>query len=260
MCQVITIANQKGGVAKSTSAINLGIGLVRHGKKVLIIDNDPQGSCTIALGYQEPDGMETTLAKIMERVLNEEEFDLTDGILHNEEGVDLLPANIELAGVEMSLITIMSSETVLREYVGWIKDRYDYIIVDCSPNLGQLTINALTCADYVIIPVQAAFLPVKGLEQLLKTISRVKRKMNPKLEIMGILLTMVDYRTNFAKDITGILYSAYGDKIHIFHNSIPLSVRAAETSAEGVSIFVHDGSGKVAKAYEALTEEVLVNE
>lgn len=260
MCKIITIANQKGGVAKSTTAINLGIGLTRHGKKVLIIDNDPQGSCTIALGYKEPDKIEITLAKIMERVLNEEEFDLTDGILHNDEGVDLLPANIQLAGVETSLIGIMSSETVLQEYIEFIKDRYDYIIVDCSPNLGQLTLNALTSADYVIIPVQAAYLALKGLEQLLKTISRVKKKMNPGLEIMGILLTMVDYRTNYAKDTTDALFSKYGNNVHIFSNSIPLSVRAAETSAEGVSIFVHDGSGKVAKAYEALTEEVLVNE
>ena len=260
MCKVITIANQKGGVAKSTTAINLGIGLVRQGKRVLIIDNDPQGSCTAALGYQEPDAMEITLATIMEKVLNEDEFDLMDGIIHNAEGVDLLPANIELAGVETSLIGISCSETILQEYVELIDSFYDYIVVDCSPNLGQLTINALTCADSVIIPVQAAYLPIKGLEQLLKTISRVKRKLNAKLEIMGILLTMVDYRTNYAKDIIEFLYSFYGEKIHIFENSIPLSVRAAESAADGVSIFVHDRSGKVAVAYEKLTEEVLLNE
>ena len=168
-----------------------------------------------------------------------------------------MPANIELAGVETALIGILSSETLLKEYIELVEFRYDYVIIDCSPNLGQLTLNALTCADEVIIPVQAAYLPVKGLEQLLKTISRVRKKMNQKLEIKGILITMVDYRTNYAKEIREVLYSVYGQNIHIFERGIPMSVRAAEASAEGVSIFVHDPSGKVADAYEELTKEVL---
>ena len=141
-----------------------------------------------------------------------------------------------------------------------VRDDYDYILVDCSPNLGQLTLNALVAADEVIIPVQAAYLPIKGLEQLLKTISRVKRKMNPKLHIMGILITMVDYRTIYAKEITEVLYEHYGSSIHIFDDVIPLSVRAAEASAEGVSIYKYDGKGKVAAAYEKIVEEVLANE
>lgn len=256
MSKVLICANQKGGVAKTTTAVNLGVGLANKGKRVLVIDNDPQGSLTEALGYQQPDSIEITLAKIMEWVLNEEDFDLDAGILHHEEGIDLMPANIELSGVETSLIGIMSSETVLKEYIDMISDRYDYIIVDCSPNLGQLTLNALVAADEVIIPVQAAYLPIKGLEQLLKTISRVKRKMNPRLHIMGILLTMVDYRTNYANEITEVLYNVYGNSIHIFENVIPMSVRAAETPAEGISIYKHDAKGKVAVAYEKLTEEV----
>lgn len=146
--------------------------------------------------------MEITLANVMEWVLNEDDYDLKAGILHHEEGIDLMPANIELSGVETSLVGIMSSETTLREYIESVRDDYDYILVDCSPNLGQLTLNALVAADEVIIPVQAAYLPIKGLKQLLKTISRVKRKMNPKLHIMGILITMVDYRTIYAKEIT----------------------------------------------------------
>lgn len=259
MCKVIVCANQKGGVAKSTTVVNVGIGLARMGKKVLVIDNDPQGSLTEALGYQEPDRLEITLATIMERVLNEEEFDLDEGILHHEEGVDLMPANIELSGVETSLIGIMSSETILKEYIVMMKPRYDYILVDCSPNLGQLTLNALVAADDIIIPVQAAYLPLKGLEQLLKTISRVKRKMNPRLYIMGILITMVDYRTNYASDITEMLYATYGNNIHIFEDVIPLSVRAAETSALGCSIYTHDPNGKVAKAYEEIVREVVNN-
>ena len=162
MCKVLICANQKGGVAKSTSVVNLGIGLARAGKKVLLIDNDPQGSLTEALGYPEPDKIEITLSKIMEWVLNEEEFELSEGIIHHKEGIDLMPANIELSGVETSLVGIMSSETVLKEYIELIRDDYDYILVDCSPNLGQLTLNALVAADEIIIPVQAAYLPLKG--------------------------------------------------------------------------------------------------
>ena len=260
MSKVIICANQKGGVAKTTTTVNLGIGLAREGKKVLVIDNDPQGSLTEALGYPQPDKIEITLATIMEWVLNEEEFDLDAGILHHEEGIDLMPANIELSGVETSLIGIMSSETVLREYVEMIRDKYDYILIDCSPNLGQLTLNALVAADEVIIPVQAAYLPIKGLEQLLKTISRVKRKMNPSLNIMGILITMVDYRTVYANEITEILYQHYGNNIHIFEEVIPMSVRAAEAAAEGVSIYTHDPKGKVSSAYEIITKEVAEHE
>ena len=260
MAKVIICANQKGGVAKSTSVVNIGIGLARAGKKVMVIDNDPQGSLTEALGIPEPDKLEITIANVMDWVLNEDDFDLNAGIIHHEEGIDLLPANIELSGVETSLVGIMSSETTLREYIDMIRDDYDYILVDCSPNLGQLTLNALVAADEVIIPVQAAYLPIKGLEQLLKTISRVKRKMNPGLHIMGILITMVDYRTIYAKEITEVLYENYGNSIHIFDEVIPLSVRAAEASAEGISIYKYDGKGKVAAAYQKITEEVMKNE
>lgn len=260
MSKVIICANQKGGVAKTTSVVNIGIGLAKLGKKVLVIDNDPQGSLTEALGYSQPDKIEITLSTIFGWIVNEEEFDLDEGILHHEEGVDLMPANIELSGVETSLVNVFSSETTLRTYINMIRDRYDYILVDCSPNLGQLTINALVAADEVIIPVQAAYLPIKGLEQLLKTISMVKRKMNPNLNIMGILITMVDYRTVYANEITEILYQYYGSSIHIFDEVIPMSVRAAETAAEGVSIYSHDPNGKVSKAYEIITREVLKHE
>jgi chromosome partitioning protein len=255
--KVIICANQKGGVAKSTSVVNLGVGLAGKGKRVLVIDNDPQGSLTEALGFPEPDKLGVTLANIMEWVLNEDDFESDAGIIHHEEGIDLMPANIELSGVETSLVGIMSSETTLKEYIDMIRDDYDYILVDCSPNLGQLTLNALVAADEVIIPVQAAYLPIKGLEQLLKTISRVKRKMNPNLNIMGILITMVDYRTIYAREITEVLYEHYGKSIHIFDEVIPLSVRAAEASAEGVSIYKYDKNGKVAQAYMQIVEEVL---
>lgn len=259
MCKVIAIANQKGGVGKTTTTGNLGIGMAKRGKRVLLIDADAQGSLTASLGYTEPDRLEVTLATIMERIVNEDYPEPSEGILHHKEGVDLLPANIELSGIEVSLVNIMSRETVLREYVSLVSAEYDYILIDCTPSLGMITINALACADSVLIPVQAAYLPLKGLEQLIRTIGKVKRQINPKLEIEGILMTMVDSRTTYAREISNLLIENYGDKVKIYDSTIPISVRAAEVSAVGISIYTHDPKGKVAAAYKRLTEEVLFN-
>jgi len=257
MCKVITVSNQKGGTAKTTSCVNLGIGLASAGKKVLLIDTDPQGSLSISLGYPEPDEMENTLATLMMNIVNDEEFCLEDILIHHEEGVDILPSNIELSAIEVSLVNVMSRELILRQLVERVRDAYDFIIIDCMPSLGMMTINALACADAVLIPVQAAYLPVKGLQQLIKTISRVKRQLNPKLKIEGILLTMVDNRTNYAKDICSMVYEAYSSSIKVFKTEIPMSVRAAEISAEGSSIYKYDPKGKAAYAYGELTKEVL---
>ena len=204
MCKVIAVTNQKGGVGKTTTTVNLGIGLTKEGKKVLLIDADPQGSLTASLGYVEPDDLGTTLATIMLAVINEEEIKPEDGILHHEENVDLLPANIELSALEVTLGNVMSREMIMKDYIEMMRERYDYILIDCMPSLGMMTINALVASDAVLIPVQAAYLPVKGLQQLIKTISMVKKRLNRKLQIMGILLTMVDFRTNYAKDISTI--------------------------------------------------------
>uniref|UniRef100_UPI0040267C72 ParA family protein n=1 Tax=Eshraghiella crossota TaxID=45851 RepID=UPI0040267C72 len=187
MCKVIAIANQKGGVGKTTTTSNLGIGLAKQGKRVLLIDADAQGSLTASLGVQEPDRLEITLATIMSNIINDEEESPEYGILKHEEGIDFMPGNIELSGLETSLVNVMSRETVLRTYIEQQKDRYDYILIDCMPSLGMITINAFACADSILIPVQAAYLPVKGLEQLIKTIGKVKRQINPKLEIEDIL-------------------------------------------------------------------------
>lgn len=257
MCKVITVSNQKGGTAKTTSCVNLGIGLASAGKKVLLIDTDPQGSLSISLGYPEPDEMENTLATLMMNIVNDEEFCLEDVLIHHEEGVDILPSNIELSAIEVSLVNVMSRELILKQLVDRVRDAYDCIIIDCMPSLGMMTINALACADAVLIPVQAAYLPVKGLQQLIKTISRVKRQLNPKLKIEGILLTMVDNRTNYAKDICSMVYEAYSSSIKVFKTEIPMSVRAAEISAEGSSIYKYDPKGKAAYAYGELTKEVL---
>ena len=172
---------------------------------------------------------------------------------------DLMPGNIELSGLEVSLVNVMSRETMMRSYMDIIKGQYDYILIDCMPSLGIITINAFACADSILIPVQAAYLPVKGLEQLIKTIGKVKRQINPKLEIEGILLTMMDNRTNYARDIAALVIENYGRNVRIFENSIPMSIRAAESSAEGISIYQHDPKGKVAMAYQSLTKEVLGN-
>lgn len=256
---VIAVVNQKGGTGKTTTCENLGIGLANEGKKVLLVDTDPQGSLTIALGNPRPDDLPVTLTDLMAKIMQDQLPLPKEGILSHEEGVDLVPANITLSGLEVSLVNAMSRETILKQYLETVKGQYDYILLDCMPSLGMLTVNALAASDQVLIPVQANYLSAKGLEQLLQTVNKVKRQINPKLRIEGILLTMVDSRTNFAKEISTLIRDTYGSKLKVYDADIPRSVRAAEISAEGVSIFKHDPGGKVAEAYRSLTKEVLQN-
>lgn len=256
---VTAVVNQKGGTGKTTTCENLGIGLAMEGKKVLLVDTDPQASLTISLGYPMPDRISPTLSDLMKKIVSDQPIESGEGILHHPEGVDLVPANIELAGMEVSLVNVMSRESVLKQYLDSVKKEYDFILLDCMPSLGMLTVNALAAADNVIIPVQAQYLPAKGLEQLLQTVNKVKRQINPRLRIEGILLTMVDGRTNYAKDISALIRENYGGKLKVYQTDIPRSVRAEEISAEGKSIFRHDPKGKVAEAYRVLTKEVLQN-
>ena len=257
--KVIAVTNQKGGVGKTTTTANLGIGLAQENKRVLLIDADAQASLTLSLGYPKPDELPVTLADIMQNVIDDAPIPNGHGILHHGEGVDLLPANIALSGMEIRLINAMSRESVLRTYINAIKPHYDYILIDCMPSLGMITFNALTAADSVIIPVQAQYLPAKAMTQLLGTIARVRKHTNADLKIDGILLTLMDKRTNLARSTVETLRENFGSHIRIYRSAIPVAVKAAEAALEGTSIYAYEPSSTVSKAYADFTREVLAD-
>ena len=243
-------------MGKTTTAVNLGVTLAQQGKKVLLIDADAQANLTMSLGYSRPDDLPDTLSTIMQDIIDDKSVDVSKSILHHDEGVDLLPSNIELSGLEVRLINAISRESVLKTCINEVKKNYDVVLVDCMPSLGMLTINALAAADSVVIPTQPHYLSAKGLELLLRSVSKVKRQINPHLRIDGILMTMVMPRTNISKEITATVKSAYGQRIKVFDAQIPHSIRAVEATAEGKSIFAYDKGGKVAAAYEQFGKEV----
>ena len=256
MSQTIAICNQKGGVGKTTTTLNLGVGLARQGKKVLLVDADPQSDLTASLGWNG-DALEKSLGRLMYLATQEYKPIVQDTIIHHPEGVDLIPSNLDLSSMESQLVNAMSREKVLSNLLKDVKKDYDYILIDCMPSLGMLTINALTAADSVIIPVQAQYLPAKGMTQLMKSIDMVRSHTNEKLKIEGIVMTLVDGRTNLAKDVINAIRTNYGMSIRIFDSQIPVGVKAAEASKTGQSLFVYDHESKPAKAYEALTKEVI---
>ena len=258
--QIIAICNQKGGVGKSETAHNLGTNLARHGKKVLLVDIDSQSNLTMCMGYHHPEELPCTLAHLMKGLMDENfSFSEDDYIVHSE-GCDLIPSSIQLSGIEPSLANAMSRENLLKKILHPIKDKYEYIILDCAPSLGLLTINALAAATSVLIPVQAHYLSAKGLELLISTIFKVKRNINPDITFNGIVITMLNNRLKFSKKILQDITETYGKHIPIYKTAIPQSVKAIENTAEGISLYQYDKDCKVSKAYEAFTLEVLANE
>jgi chromosome partitioning protein len=256
MGKTIAVCNQKGGVGKTTTTLNLGVGLVRQGKRVLLVDADPQSDLTSSLGWNG-DSLEKSLGRLMYLATQEYKPAVKDTIIHHPEGVDLIPSNLDLSSMETQLVNAMSREKILANLLKEVKKDYDYILIDCMPSLGMITINALTAADSVIIPVQAQFLPAKGMTQLMKSIDMVRNHTNDKLQICGIVMTLVDGRTNLAKDVIDTIRTKYGMQIRIFDTQIPVAVKAAEASKAGQSIYEYDHDSKPAMAYEALTKEVM---
>lgn len=254
-CKVIAIANQKGGVGKTTTTFNLGAALSKMGKKVLLVDCDPQGDLTTAMGYYDTDNI-PTLANLMDSSIRDEEIKAEQAVLHHDEGIDLIPSNLDLSALSMALVNAMSRENTMKKCLEDIKEKYDYVIIDCQPSLDMITINALACANKVIIPVQTQYLAARNMGQLLRTVSKVKRQINPELNVDGILLTLVDGRTNLSKDTKIALQENYGSRIKIFDTQIPIAVKIAESTVKGKSIFSYDKNNRVADAYFNFAKEV----
>lgn len=259
MTKVIAIANQKGGVGKTSTAVNLGADLKREGYDVLLLDLDAQANLTMALGFQNPDEMDFTISDVLRKAIREEHLDSTEGILTTEEGIDLMPSNIQLSGYEASLVNEYGREAMLGQYIDAVRMNYDYIIIGCQPSLNILTVNALAAADSVLIPTQPQYFSTAGLQMVFQTIGKVQRKINPELKIEGVLVTMMDKRPNFTKDLVTCLREAYGNQVNVFKTEIPTSIRMTESGAYGKSIFAYDPKGKAAQAYEKFTKEVIAN-
>lgn len=253
MGKKIAIVNQKGGVGKSTTAVNLGAGLAEIGKKVLLIDLDPQGNASSGLGVEKSELEFTTYDLLIEAE------SASNAIMETEtDNLDLIPANIELAGAEIELVSIMSRESRLKKSLGEVNNHYDYIIIDCPPSLGLLTLNALTAADSVMVPIQCEYYAMEGLGQLMNTIELVRKNLNSDLRIEGVLMTMYDARTNLSEQVIDEVEDYFSDLM--FKTIIPRNVRLSEAPSFGRPILDYSSNSKGAKAYRKLAEEVISSE
>ena len=259
-CNVIVIANQKGGVGKTTTTENVGIGLAKEGKKVLLIDFDPQADLSASLGIRNSDNMEHTICEALNGIIKDIPINFDDLIIHHDENVDIIPSNIELADFELKLVSVMSRERILDMTLEPLRKKYDVILIDCPPSLGMLTINALSSADKVLIPVQAQYLPAKGMTKLLGTINKVQHQINPRIKVLGVAITLANMQTNLAKSTADTLRQNFGNHINVFDTIIPIGVKAAEATVVGKSVFEHARDSNVAKAYENLTKEIVRSE
>lgn len=248
-CKVIAIANQKGGVGKTTTTLNLAIGLAKNGFHVLTMDFDPQGDLTLSLGWKNSDEMDSTI--------KDNDANFAGTVLHHPEGIDVIPSNIDLSDFETRLVNEFDGENILKNCLAPIKESYDYVLIDCPPSLAMLTINALSAADEVLIPVQTQYLPAKGMTKLLRTVSKVQRKINSNLKIAGVAITLADLKTNLAKDTIEMIHENFGQHFKVFNSVIPVAVKASEATVSGKSVYSYARDSKVAVAYDELTKEVI---
>lgn len=259
MSKVIAIAAQKGGVGKSTTCRNLATILAKQGYKVCAIDGDNQASMTDCFGIEQPEKLETTLYHLMMDVIMEKDLPKKEDYIIKREGIDIIPSSIELSAIEINLVSTISREYVLKAIIDQIKDDYDYVLIDCMPSLGLMTVNILAACDSVLIPATPEYLSVKGLELLLRTIFKLKKRINPVITFEGILLTMFDERTNLSKSMIEMIEESYGEHIKVFDTKIPKSVKVGEANLQSKSIVEYMPSNKASIAYQDFTKELISN-